>query len=478
MRRRAAFIPLSVKLGAILLASITVTFGVVYLWVVPRLESELVDDKIAELSRAAGALEITVVTSPLLINDALDIAARTVNARVVLYQRIDGERIAVWADSDSTDSRDVANDPVAVEANARGRRATGRVSRDSREFAEVAVPVEVDPRFTLLLSSPTADAVNAVTAVRRSILIAGGIGLAVAWLAGSMATLRLVRRVRRLEEAAGRIADGELSVPVEDEGRDEIAQLAHAFEQMRVRLEHLEIARREFIANASHELKTPLFAVGGFLELMQDEEIDDETRREFVQQMDDQVKRLTRLTSDLLDLSRLDAGHLAIGSDPVDINECAFDLVQQFAPIAEHSGHELMEGSAVDVAMAIGDTERVLRIGSALVENGIRHTPAGTTIYVSTGHNGKMVELQISDDGPGIPAEDQEHVFERFYRGGSELAYGSGLGLSIARELAERMGGRLEVVSSPKGTRFFLQLPPADAAAFPREKGRKRLPRA
>src|SRR5204862_1888104 len=137
-------------------------------------------------------------------------------------------------------------------------------------------------------------------------------------LLGYVAARAFARRIRRLEQAAERIAGGSFEVPVVDRGSDEVGQLAAAFERMRVRLAQLDHARREFIANASHELRTPLFALGGFLELMTEEDLDSQTRAEFMSTMREQVERLTKLATELLDLSRLDAGRLSLEREPID----------------------------------------------------------------------------------------------------------------------------------------------------------------
>ena len=355
---RLSYVPLGIKLGAIVLAAVTVTFGFVYLWVVPRLESRLVDAKIRELDEASRGLAFQLDTVIVRVGpdrrtvldtglrrDVLREASARNNARVVLFQIVSDRFVAVFDDSNRVSSDGIGADEVAARAAETGRRVEGRVERGGQQFAEVALPLQISNNLVLLLSARLDDVLAGVAPVRRNILLAGGIGLGVAWFAGSMAALRLVRRIRRLEEAAGRIAAGDLSVPVRDEGRDEIGQLADAFERMRARLENVERARRAFIANASHELKTPLFALGGFIELMQHEDLDEATRREFIQQMDDQVRRLTRLASDLLDLSQLDAGQLEVASAPIDLGQCAADLVEQFAPAAESGGYRLEFGS-------------------------------------------------------------------------------------------------------------------------------------
>jgi signal transduction histidine kinase len=237
---------------------------------------------------------------------------------------------------------------------------------------------------------------------------------------------------------------------------------------MRKQLAALERARREFIANASHELRTPIFALGGHLELLTDEDVDAPTRREFLEQMRLQVERLTKLATDLLDLSRLDAGRLRVELAPVDLTEIAGSLVGEFSGVAREGGRPLQAGGAAD-AVALADDERVHQIGRILLENAIVHTPPGTEIRIRAGGTASAAELQVEDTGPGIAPEDQDHVFERFYRADGALAAGSGLGLAIAGELASVMGGEIELASRPGRTVFTLRLPRAHVLAGDRE---------
>ena len=243
-----------------------------------------------------------------------------------------------------------------------------------------------------------------------------------------------------------------------DHGSDEVGQLARTFERMRLRLANLDRARGEFIANASHELRTPLFSLGGFLELLDDPDLDEATRDEFVGQMREQVARLTKLATNLLDLSRLDAGRLTVAREPLDLSELAGELVAEFGPRAAAAGASPRAPPAEPGVAAQGDGERVLQIGRVLVENALVHTPAGTTVRVSTAVDGGRATLTVANDGPAIPAEAQERIFERFYRLDGGRASGSGLGLAIARELAEVMGGRIELDSRDGWTLFTLVL--------------------
>jgi two-component system OmpR family sensor kinase len=229
---------------------------------------------------------------------------------------------------------------------------------------------------------------------------------------------------------------------------------------MRTRLAGLEGARREFIANASHELRTPIFSLGGFLELLDDEELDDETRAEFLKTAREQVTRLTKLATDLLDLSRLDAGRVQLERESLDLGSLAQVLCEEFEAVARASRHEVETGVDGD-PRGVGDEQRTLQIGRILVENALVHTPPGTRVRVTAAAQNGRALLAVEDEGPGIPAAQQEQVFERFYRVDGAVAQGSGLGLAIAKELAELMGGTIELESQNGTTRFVLALPAA-----------------
>ena len=295
--------------------------------------------------------------------------------------------------------------------------------------------------------------------VQRRLVEAGLLALLLALGVGYGAAFLFARRIRRLEAAAERIASGRFDQPVIDRSPDELGQLARAFDRMRLRLAQLERARREFIGNASHELRTPLFSLRGFIELLTDEELDESTRSEFLETMREQVDRLQRLAEDLLDLTRLDAGRMHIERQRLDLDELAETLCDEFRAVAVATGHSLELEATDGDAAALGDEGRVLRIGRALLENALVHTPAGTRVVVRAAAN----SLAVCDGGPGIPTEQVDNIFDRFYRVDGAKASGSGLGLAIAKELAEAMGGTLEARSAPGDTSFTLRLPAAAA---------------
>jgi signal transduction histidine kinase len=460
------FRTVGLKLTLALAGLVAGALAIVYLAVVPSLKDRLVDARMGQLEQAAPAVITNIRTNegPFRLDPILAAEGQERGARLTVYEylrRTPQVRLLVAGDSRQF-GPSPGQDPVAQRAAEHGGTARGVVERGGVEFAEVAVGF--DDRV-LLLGAPIDE--GTIALVERRLLLAGLIALVAAALVGFALARIFARRIRQLERAAGRIAAGRFDQPVVDRGADELGQLAAAFDDMRKRLAALEHARREFIANASHELRTPIFALGGHLELLTDEEVDPATRADFLEEMRLQVERLTKLATDLLDLSRLDAGRLRIELAPVDLSEIAGSLIGEFSGVGR-GNHVLSREGARD-AYALGDEERVRQIGRILLENAIVHTPPGTQVRVVVATDEATAGLRIEDDGPGIAPEDQGHVFERFFRSAGTVKPGSGLGLAIARELAGLMGGEIELESRPARTVFTLRLPRAQVPAEERE---------
>jgi signal transduction histidine kinase len=452
---------LAIWLSVLVLAVATLAVGITSLLVVPSLQDNLVRARVAEIDRSAK------INASLFTESSVD--AQTV---VSGYEQVTGNRVAVLvALNDRGDFLQVAGnvpgattDPLAAEARTKGPLARA-VRAGKRYAAEAAIPLPPSARtggqqVVLLFMSPLNDVDRTVSTVQRDVVLAVAIALPATWMVGLLAAYALAARIRRLERATRRIAAGNLATPVTDDGKDEIHELARAFDDMRRRLERTDRSRREFIANASHELRTPLFALGGFLELLEDEE-DPEARREFVATMQSQVSRLTRLATDLLDLSRLDAGGVDVARDDVDLAGVAAQAATDFAAAAEQRGSTVTVLSGTG-AVAIADEARVAQVARALVDNALRHNPEGVEVTLTVESDGATATLVVADDGPPIDPAAAERLFDRFYRGpgGGE---GSGLGLAIAHELAVRMGGSLvlDQRDGGPGKAFRLSLPGA-----------------
>ncbi|MGO8684424.1 MAG: ATP-binding protein [Thermoleophilia bacterium] len=233
----------------------------------------------------------------------------------------------------------------------------------------------------------------------------------------------------------------------------------------------LERARRDFIANASHEFKTPLFSLSGFIELLEEAELSGDERDEFLQLMRQQVERLRDLSLSLLDLSTVESGSLVIHPEPTDLIDVAASVLDEFQVQAAARLLHLSIDHGTPPEIAWCDGQRVAQVVRALVDNAVKFTPDGGHIVVRVSGDADNGYIVVEDDGPGIPNRDVAKIFDRFYRGSDSRASkaGTGLGLSIARELAELMGGTLDVVSrAGHGARFTLRLRRAEP---PRGKG-------
>jgi len=311
------------RIALVLVAIVAGALATAYLILVPSLERRLVDARLSQLEVEGKLLAARLPEDTLLWQDRVEQFGVRTNARVVAFNVLSQARpaLAVVADSQTRTSRDVAKDPVALRTLVTGKVERDRVRHEGEDYADVAIPIGKEA--VLLFQAPLADSLATVELVRQRLLLATVFALVFALVVGLTAAGMLANRLLRLETAAERIAGGDFEQPIVDRGNDEIGDLARTFDRMRVRLAQLDNARKEFVANASHELRTPLFSLGGFLELLADEDLDDETRQGFVTTMQEQVQRLTKLSTDLLDLSRVDAGQLTVSVEPFDLGETA-----------------------------------------------------------------------------------------------------------------------------------------------------------
>lgn len=223
----------------------------------------------------------------------------------------------------------------------------------------------------------------------------------------------------------------------------------------------LDRARRDLIANASHEFKTPLFSLAGSLELIDEGDLSPEEQRDFLQIMRQQIDRLSNLAVSMLDLSRVEAGSFELHPEHVELATVAGSVLDEFQAQAQAKGVALvLEGGQGDTAWC--DEQRLAQVLRALIDNAIKFSPPGSTVRVTAEADATTATLAVSDNGPGIPEEELPHVFERFHRGRQERATtsGAGLGLSIARELTELLGGQITAASRDgEGASFTVRLP-------------------
>jgi signal transduction histidine kinase len=466
--RRRISLSLRNRLVLVFSAITLAALAVLYLYVAPGLQTRLLSDQLAQLASDArthsGAIARTVGSSEPLptVQDHINAAALATGDRITLLlvnQVPGGSELSAIADSSRRSATAALTFGVARRAAASGRMVTGTERTRAGAVAEAADPVILHgrPAAVIVYSAPASAIVRTVSTVRHQILVAGGIALLLALVGSYMVARALAQRVKRLELAAEKVAAGDFDQPIPVDSGDELGQLAVAFNQMQRQLAQLESARKKFIATASHELRTPIFSLGGFVELLEDEDLDSDTRRRFLEQVRDQVERLRKLSVDLLDLSRLESGSLELRPEQVDLSELTRSVSGEFEPVlAQHDSHlELRVTSGRIEAQC--DPVRVAQIVRILIDNALVHTPPGSKITVTARRSDGHIRLAVRDDGEGIDPQVLGRIFEPFYT--ADDAQGSGLGLAIASELAECMSGRLSVDSRPGETTFTLELP-------------------
>jgi signal transduction histidine kinase len=455
------------RLTLLFVAIVAAAISVVYFYVVPQLEERLQNRILGSLAADARAYSGTLANaigsneSGPRLDRRVRQAADRANARVTLLGVTRGtEGVQTYVISDSTDQSNLSDlqFQVAADAVEQGHTVTGSEASNAGRMGQAAKPLYFNKKVArvVVFSEPLREVAADVRLIRRQIVVAGLIALGIAALLGYIVASALTRRIARLEAAAEKVAAGDFSQRIPVDRDDELGELAVAFNDMQTQLKQLDDARKRFIATASHELRTPIFSLSGFAELLADEDLDPETRREFLAQIREQTDRLRALATDLLDLSRLEAGSLDLRPEDVDVGALARDVVGEFRPALQQHRSEVSVEVPDDGIEARCDPERVAQIVRILIDNAITHTPPGTPIEVTAGRENGAVGIAVEDRGLGIKRSEQPRLFEPFY---TSDAQGSGLGLTIARELAERMEGRLSVDSVPGRTTFTLELP-------------------
>lgn len=295
------------------------------------------------------------------------------------------------------------------------------------------------------------------------LLLAGAVAAAIALLLGRWLARGMTTPLRDMAVAVRRMERGDYSHRVQTRSRDEVGQLAEAFNRMSAELEGVERLRRDLVANVSHELKTPISALRAHLENLLDgiEEPNPET----LQVMLSQSERLGRLVEEVLDLSRLESGDMPLHRTAIRLEPLVVEVLSEIDVVRADRHVEVDSELPPDLPPALADRNRVHQVLFNLLDNAVRFTPEGGRVGVSASSHNGAVEVRVSDTGVGIPAEHLPRLFERFYRVDSARSReggGTGIGLAIARSVIEAHGGRIWAESTPgRGSVFAFELPVA-----------------
>lgn len=336
---------------------------------------------------------------------------------------------------------------------------------------ERRLPIEVDGSVvgTAVVRLPEPGVLPQDEAFRASVnrlLLAGGIAAGILALGlGVVLARRATVPARELTRAARALAAGDRSRRVTFEGTDEFGEMAQAFNRMADMIEEEDRLRRVFAADVAHELRTPLAILRSEIEALQDGV--KEPDRKALASLHEETLRLGRLVADLEALASAEAAGFSLERRPTDLRRVLEGALEEFAGPFDAAGVRL--GSELEDAVAEVDPVRIRQVVTNLLSNALKFTPAGGTVRVELRRRGAEAILRVSDTGPGIPSDELPHVFERFFRGRGARAGGSGIGLTVARELVLAHGGEIAVESEPgRGTTFTVRLPvalPGSAAA-------------
>ena len=382
-----------------------------------------------------------------------------------LYVQIWGNDNELKASSQNIRFFTVPLDPEGTETNFPGYR---NVVTSGVPLRVLTVPLQVGKRSLGVLQVGSVIAVvEATQQTLLSVLIIGTlIAISVAGLAGWFTTNQALSPLEDVTQTALQITradDLSRRIPYHGSPNDEVGQLIHAFNQTLSRLESLFHTQRRFMADVGHELRTPLTVIKGNVGLMRRM---NETDEESLVGIENEVDRLTRMVGDLLLLAQAESGKLPLDRRLVELDTLLLEVMQQVQVLARDR-LQLKLGE-IDQILVCGDKDRLKQVMVNLVGNAISYTPVGGEVVVGVAKSGNLARLTISDNGPGISAEDLPHIFERFYRAEksrtrSRDGKGFGLGLSIAYWIVNNHGGKIEVDSKVgEGTTFCVWLPLAE----------------
>ena len=304
---------------------------------------------------------------------------------------------------------------------------------------------------------------DSLNAVRRQLYTVFAVTALAALTLALLLSRVLTTPIVNLSKSMRRMAKGDLSVRVPETGSGELRQLAETYNTMAAQLENLDQTRNQFVSNASHELKTPLATMKIMLETMiYQPDMPGEVRQEFMQDMNHEIDRLTGIITDLLTLTRMDNRNDTLHPEELDLSQLTEETVHLLIPAAEKRGQSLKRRVTPGLRLT-GDRTKLNQVLYNLIDNAMKYTQDGGTVQVSLDQEGEELVWRVRDNGVGIPREDQEHIFERFYRvdkARSRETGGTGLGLSIVRQLVAMHGGQISVESEPgQGSCFTVRLP-------------------
>lgn len=488
-----------------LLAATLIFFSViVYSALYANLNAQLIEDSERQAFEVATAIGAQIERDLPLLSDGkvqipdLNFFASSVGVQLV---GLDGSLIL---QSDNLMGMPVPGYTQALEAVRSGLTHRYITQQSDGPLLVFSAPLKVSEMIVgaVQIVRPLKTALNALSQVSRYLVIGTGLSLIIAAIVGAFLARRELLPLADITRTAGRISRAkDLDVRLNiQEADSEIGELAATFNEMLDRIQNLFQGQERLIADVSHELRTPLTTISGNMELLQrmsatlnGDELSarlgevQESYGDIIDEVQTETARMSKMVNDLLLLAQADSGVLKLQMEPVEMDTLLLDVYRQARRVAEHKkgpgALDIRLGSE-DQAMVLGDPERLRQVLLNLTDNAIKYTPSGGAITLSLANSDGWVKVAVHDTGIGISPEQQQHVFDRFYRtdkARSREEGGSGLGLSIVSWLAQAHNGRVTVESMPQqGSTFTLWLPeyrpPAAATPGPVPEGTVAIP--
>ena len=333
---------------------------------------------------------------------------------------------------------------------------------ESGTMFTVAIPWMQDGRVMgAVVIQTAAQAINA--SFQRTllpVLIAALAATALAVILFFWLARQMTRPLSQMALSANAMAHGNFSIRAPETGSRETRALAQAFNEMAVQMESLETSRREFVANVSHELRSPLTSIQGYLQGLRDDTFPEEERKRSIAVALEETQRLSKLVSSLLSLSRIEREDVALNITTFDLNELVRRaLIAQESQI-EQKKIEVAVDFEVDPCPVRADRDQIIQVVVNLLDNAVKFTPEGGRISLTTRRAQDKAVFRVTDNGPAISAEDARHVFDRFYTADKAhtTGHGTGLGLAICKKIIEKHGERIKLVPSDEGASFEFTL--------------------
>ena len=346
------------------------------------------------------------------------------------------------------------------------------VATDGRIFIYASYPLGKLPAATagavaaadtLVLATPRSGSAAVLVGLFWPLFFAGIIALGISLVVALLVARSVYRPLGKVTEATGNIARGQYDQQVPESGPPEVRQLATSFNHMATQVKESQQQLRHFVADVSHELKSPLTSIQGFAQALVDgTAADDETRTKAARIINDEARRMRRQVDELLELARVQSGQLKMAREPVNVRELIERCREVFSVQATDKKVILMSETSGGAMTVTGDADRLEEVLDNLIDNAIKNSDPGGQVNISgRPASPGWIEMKVTDQGPGIPPEQLPHVFERFYQV-TGVRTGVGLGLTIAREIVLAHGGTIEARSEPgEGAEFTIRLPAA-----------------